>query len=293
MVNENVNPNHQAVPEPAPVRTYTKAYPPLDRLASNHVEGHNAEGIRGGEAILDEHIVAASMQHSCRKAYHQCNCATLEEVVASKKRKAAILFESIGTVPVGNELAQNLMQVMNQNHQALVQEIQGLNQNHQALVQVVNNNHQAMNQNHQALVQVVNNNHQALTREVRTLRQRFTGLNERMQHRFTRTNQNITHTGERLGARIYDLHILALQNKNRTLSVNEEITQLPNIEGEYPPRHLFPHHPSDIVNMAEENLNELLAFYDILPPQEQRVDLNGKKSRLVAHLGLKRLEDAF
>ena len=261
MVNENVNPNHQAVPEPAPVRTYTKAYPPLDRLASNHVEGHNAEGIRGGEAILDEHIVAASMQHSCRKAYHQCNCATLEEVVASKKRKAAILFESIGTVPVGNELAQNLMQVMNQNHQALVQ--------------------------------VVNNNHQALTREVRTLRQRFTGLNERMQHRFTRTNQNITHTGERLGARIYDLHILALQNKNRTLSVNEEITQLPNIEGEYPPRHLFPHHPSDIVNMAEENLNELLAFYDILPPQEQRVDLNGKKSRLVAHLGLKRLEDAF
>jgi hypothetical protein len=45
--------------------------------------------------------------------------------------------------------------------------------------------------------------------------------------------------------------------------------------------------------MTEENVNDLLAFYDILPPEEQHVDLSDKKAQLVAHLGLKRLEDAL
>lgn len=79
------------------------------------------------------------------------------------------MAESIGTLPVGPEWANHLMRVMNANHQENRDLIQrGLDENRDLIQRGLNENR----------------DHQVLSQEVRGLRQRFNGLNERVRRFF-------------------------------------------------------------------------------------------------------------
>ena len=133
----NGNPNPQAV------HRYRMNHPQLPPLVSREVD-YPADAIGVNQVTEDAHIVSAQVQHEMRKSLLVSNRATPEEVLAAKKRLTAIMAESVGTVPVGPEWADELMRVMNENHRVM-------NANHQALAQEV----RVMNENHQALAQNV------------------------------------------------------------------------------------------------------------------------------------------
>ena len=124
-----MDPNGGAVP----IRTYTKNHPPLTPLASNQNEEYIAAGILAGEPIRDEHIVDASMQHYTRKGCMKVNRATPVEVAVSKKRKTAVLLDSIGMLPAGQEWVQALTREVQGMNERFTREMQGMNQNQQAL----------------------------------------------------------------------------------------------------------------------------------------------------------------
>jgi hypothetical protein len=258
MMNENVNPNIQAAP--VPVRTYTKDYPSLAPLASNQVEEHNAERIRGGEEMLDDHIVAASTQHYFRQGYLQIHLATPEEVVAAKKRETAILLESVGTVPVGQE---NLIRIINENHQGLLREFQ-----------------QGLLREFQQMEVRLEERQQGLLRE-------FQQMEVRLEERLTRIENEVNG----ISASLTLASIQSSRNTNRTLAANENIAPVLNDQGASPPERWFPRLPEDIVAMDEANVDELLRFYGIAPGR--RANLNRKKYLLCSKLDLKYLVDYF
>jgi hypothetical protein len=284
MMNENVNPNIQAAP--VPVRTYTKDYPSLAPLASNQVEEHNAERIRGGEEMLDDHIVAASTQHYFRQGYLQIHLATPEEVVAAKKRETAILLESVGTVPVGQE---NLIRIINENHQGLLREFQqGLLREFQQMEVRLEERQQGLLREFQQmevrleerLTRIINENHQGLLRE-------FQQMEVRLEERLTRIENEVNG----ISASLTLASIQSSRNTNRTLAANENIAPVLNDQGASPPERWFPRLPEDIVAMDEANVDELLRFYGIAPGR--RANLNRKKYLLCSKLDLKYLVDYF
>jgi hypothetical protein len=112
----NVNPN----------LLYTLKHPALPPLASGE-DDYPAVAIRGGDAIQDEHITAASKQHMTRETLSKSNLATPQEVTASKKRETAVIVDSFGLAPAGQGWAQDIMREMRQNHQALLQEMNRMN----------------------------------------------------------------------------------------------------------------------------------------------------------------------
>lgn len=154
----NGNPNPQAV------RRYRMDHPQLPQLVSRAID-YRAVAIGVNQVIQDAHIVSAQVQHEMRKSLLVSNRATPEEVLAAKKRLTAIMAESVGTIPVGPEWADELMRVMNENHR------------------------------------VMNENHQALTREVRALAQNFdVGFNDMMI--LTTQNTNRTHGAREVIAQV-------------------------------------------------------------------------------------------
>lgn len=96
-----------------PNRTYTKNYPALAPLASGE-EDNPAVEINVGMEIRDEHIVAASRQHSAREHLRGFDLATLLEVTARKKRLAGLINESVSTLPIGQDWADMLAREMRQ-----------------------------------------------------------------------------------------------------------------------------------------------------------------------------------
>ena len=246
----NGNPNPQAV------RRYRMNHPQLPQLVSRAID-YRAVAIGVNQVTEDAHIVSAQVQHEMRKSLLVSNRATPEEVLAAKKRLTAILVESVGTVPVGPEWADELMRVMNANHRVM-------NENHQALTREV----RGLNENHEALtreVRELNENHEALAQEVRALAQN-------------------------VDVRFNDMMILATQNTNRTHGAREVIAQVRNRRGEMPPA-IFPENEAMITSMEEDPVDALIIFYGIRP--EVGATLNRKKFLLCSHLGLQRLADAF
>ena len=256
--------NVEPIPQVPPVRnTYKMHHPPLPPLVSQ-ANDHPAADIRMGDEILDDHIVAASLQQQSRTVLMLSNQASLHEVVASKKREASIMLESVSTVPVGPDLAQALLQGLNENTAALQQLNERTTENIAALQQL-------------------NERTTENTTALQLLNERMDESNATLQ----RVNERTTRIEFDVNAIRTDLSSLSLQtirNTNRSLRGTEMIVPVPNHQGVPPPAAVFPHVQSDIVSMEECDVHTLLTFYGILPAR--REDLDTKKRLLCRHLGL-------
>jgi D-ribose pyranose/furanose isomerase RbsD len=142
--------------EPPQRHTYKKNYLPLARLDSK-ADDHPAPGLVVGDAILNEHIVAATKQYQARKTLAVAHLASSLEVAEAKKRETGIILESISAVPVGQDWAQNLEQRMIESSAALQRGMVDLQQGMVDLRKEMNANNavlrQEMNANNAALQQ--------------------------------------------------------------------------------------------------------------------------------------------
>lgn len=236
--------------EPIPqVRTYTMNHPPLAPLESQ-ANDHPAAGIHVGDEILDEHIAAASQQQNFRTFLMLSNQANPLEVVASKKREASIVLESVSTVPIGQDWARDFERRMMASNDILQQGMRGLQD--------------AMNANNATLQQEINASNA-------TLRQ---------------MSESVVRIENDVNAIRIDLTRLSAQtarNTNRSLLAIETIVPIPNNQGQLPPPDIFPRLQADIGSMEEAHVNELLEFYGILPARRESLD--AKKGLLCRQLG--------
>ena len=193
----------------AQLRTYTMNHPSLAPLVSEANEPP-AAAINAGDVITDDHIAAASQQHTHRIAWMMSNKASELEVVASKKREMSLLLESVSTVPVGQDLAQALMEGMRQNTAALQQVNERLEQVNERLEQGMRENTAAVQQVNERLGRIEN--------EVNGIRGPLT--------------QSLIHSS---------------RNTNSSLMFNEPIVPVQNNQGVLPPEDLFPQFQNDIL----------------------------------------------
>ena len=243
---ENANPNHPQA------RFYTMNHPPLAPLASQEHD-HPAPGIQVGDVIQEEHLVAASMQHTVRLELQKSNRATSHEVLAAKDREAKILFERLMPVPVGQDLAQELLQQMRE-----------VNTRMDEMTRNATNSSREMHARMDQMTRTATNNSVAIRREIR--------------------DNNTT--------LLRQMSIQAAQIANRGLLVDDTINPVMNNQGHVPPANLFPQFQRTIESMTEQNVDILLAFYGIVP-ERRAADENRKKALLCDHLGLWRLGDTF
>jgi hypothetical protein len=89
------------------------SHPKLAPLATQENDRSAAE-IRVGDAIQDEHLLAASVQYCQRKVLHKINLATEAEVLASKEREARIMLDRILPNPVFNQMIKQMNDGFNQ-----------------------------------------------------------------------------------------------------------------------------------------------------------------------------------
>jgi Protein of unknown function (DUF3294) len=251
--------------EPIPqVRTYTMNHPPLAPLESQ-ANDHPAAGIHVGDEILDEHIAAASQQQNFRTHLMLYNQANPLEVVASKKREASIVLESVSTVPIGQDWARDFERQMMASNDILQQGMRGLQD--------------AMNANNATLRDEMNANNA-------TLRDEMNASNATLQQGMNASNATLRRIENDVNSIRIDLTRLSAQtarNSNRNLLAIETIVPIPNNQGQIPPPDIFPRLQADIGSMEEAHVNELLEFYGILPARRESLD--AKKGLLCRQLG--------
>ena len=265
--------NVEPIPQVGVRTTYAMNHPPLAPLDSR-ANDRPAAGIMVGGEILDDHIAAATLQEYSRTVLLLADQATPLEVVASKKRVASIMHDSIGAVPLGPDWAQALIQGMENNFAALRRE---MNENTAAL-------RQEMNENTAALRQEMNENNAALRQEMNeinaALRQEMNENNATQWQALQLISNGVTTIRNDL----FSLSIQTMRNINRSRLRTELIVPIPNQHGAPLPPDLLLLLQSDFVLMEEQDVDALLNFYNILAPQQETLD--AKKRLLCAHLGV-------